>query len=1196
MSAPMIGLAYDYTTSQLFGIAYDATTFSSLYKIDVNTGQSSLIGESSKRVLINLACDTLGNLYSVSISSDSLYALDKLTGASTGIGTLGFAPYYLQGMTFDRATNVCYMAAYNNTTQQGELRTCDVTSGMTTLIGAFADKCELIAFAIPFNNSNTLDVAVNSINTRNIIAPDTISPVASFYNQGNAATVNVTMSITLDGSDTASYVSTKLISDMLPYTYTQIAFDPWKPAVGNYTITVYTTLNNDVNPENDTLRKAISVQNLIKVYCNVAYDPTGKLPVGPAYTYLQTPGQVYSLAAQPNSSLIAGGSWSPDNIWYGSVYADGTLISIDTITGARNVIGSATEGMLGLTYDYTNAAIYSINFDGSTYSYLYKIDKSTGKTTLIGKSGKGVFATLACDTLGNLYSLNLTDNSLYSLNKFTGVGTKIDTIDFPAGYMQGMDFDHYTNTCYMAAYNAKTGIGELRILDVKKCTTTLIGAFADGAEITGFAIPYHVAPKIYDAAVISINNPSTSIIPLSSDIIPQAYIMNKGKASAVTATIIITNDTSKIIYHSMRIATDLQPDDGLLIYFDSWSPSIGNYTITVYTSEDGDANHSNDTLRQPVSVRNLNKAFCYVNFDSTGLLPAGPALTYLQAPLLVNSIAKQTSVPIVNIGTWGGDHKWLGLIHNPYPDPDPNQLVSIDTITGARTVLCTLDRLITGIAFDYKLNVLYGLSNNGNEASLYKISMATGITSLVVNCSSGPFINLAIDKTGNLYAINSANSNLYIIYKNTGHCATFGNIGINASYVHDFEIDQQTNIAYLSVYNSDSLYGELRTISLVYGTTSYIGAFAGRHSVELTGFAIPVNKHIPLTDVGITSSSSPESGCGLGNENVSVVVENTGSQTVSNIPVHYTVDGGAPVDSIIYVTLTPGSYVNYTFLKKADLSAAGKHIITVFTTLQGDTLTSNDTLSIRVNNIAAANIPFTCNFEPPQTGWTITDFNNDGFTWYISPSGGYNTSYCAEINDNPAENSDDFLFTQCIYLYKFKTYQLSFYYKCGNAANPEALDAMLYNEPVVTGEVSLITDLHVITNTDYSMALTDFTVPATGVYYIAFRCYSWEGSKLFLDDINISDVTAITEHYAQNIEHIIIYPNPANDVINIESSENIKSLNLINILGQTVLSSVPNTLSTTHYALSTVNLAEGVYFIKAITQSGIITKKILISR
>jgi hypothetical protein len=163
MSGGPTGIAYDYTTSTLFGIVYNDPN-SELYSIDVTTGTATLIG-SNPGLAINLACDHNGDLFTVDLLGDSTYAVNKSTAAWTGIGPVGIDLNYAQDMEYDHNNNVCYMAAYGS---QGELRILDLTTGESFLVEAFTDGCEVTALAIPKYGTPSSINNANEDNTFNI--------------------------------------------------------------------------------------------------------------------------------------------------------------------------------------------------------------------------------------------------------------------------------------------------------------------------------------------------------------------------------------------------------------------------------------------------------------------------------------------------------------------------------------------------------------------------------------------------------------------------------------------------------------------------------------------------------------------------------------------------------------------------------------------------------------------------------------------------------------------------------------------------------------------------------------------------------------------------------------------------------------------------------------------------------------------
>lgn len=133
--------------------------------------------------------------------------------------------------------------------------------------------------------------------------------------------------------------------------------------------------------------------------------------------------------------------------------------------------------------------------------------------------------------------------------------------------------------------------------------------------------------------------------------------------------------------------------------------------------------------------------------------------------------------------------------------------------------------------------------------------------------------------------------------------------------------------------------------------------------------------HLRGNDVGVESINTPVSGVGLGNEAVTITVKNFGANPQSNIPVQYTLDGGAPITEVIAATINPEETVDYTFTQTADLTNIGIYSITATTTLSGDQLSDNDSVTKIVTNISCAPSA-DCSFGDGIRLFSIGEINN----------------------------------------------------------------------------------------------------------------------------------------------------------------------------------------------------------------------------
>ncbi len=131
------GMAYDPTTGNMYASSCDLLLYASwLYLVDLVTPNTTLIGQiTNAPCIIAIAADDSGQLWGYDIVNDNWVSIDKSTGAGTVIGYIGFDANYGQGMDWDSASGQMYMAAFNNLTFQAELRTVNLSTGVTTLVG-----------------------------------------------------------------------------------------------------------------------------------------------------------------------------------------------------------------------------------------------------------------------------------------------------------------------------------------------------------------------------------------------------------------------------------------------------------------------------------------------------------------------------------------------------------------------------------------------------------------------------------------------------------------------------------------------------------------------------------------------------------------------------------------------------------------------------------------------------------------------------------------------------------------------------------------------------------------------------------------------------------------------------------------------------------------------------------------------------
>ena len=92
---------------------------------------------------IALGRDMDNNLYSYDIDTNLVYRIDRLTGAPTLLGPIGFNAEFGQGMSYDSSTNTLLASAFNSDTFKPELRSISTTTGASTLLGVIVPALTL---------------------------------------------------------------------------------------------------------------------------------------------------------------------------------------------------------------------------------------------------------------------------------------------------------------------------------------------------------------------------------------------------------------------------------------------------------------------------------------------------------------------------------------------------------------------------------------------------------------------------------------------------------------------------------------------------------------------------------------------------------------------------------------------------------------------------------------------------------------------------------------------------------------------------------------------------------------------------------------------------------------------------------------------------------------------------------------------
>jgi hypothetical protein len=293
-----------------------------------------------------------------------------------------------------------------------------------------------------------------------------------------------------------------------------------------------------------------------------------------------------------------------EDVWYAVSHVTGNsgLYTINKESGDINFIGYTGKTITGLAYEKDQATMYASVWDGSV-SKLYTLKLNTAQTTLVGQLSSGIFISIAASNKGILYGINLTDNSLYSINPSTAACTLIGPLGMDINFAQDLAFDRDNGILYGTLYNNFDG--GFYVIDTQTGTATLLNTFI--AQVAGFAIPYifqdaNSPGEISDLSIVAgeqgaLNaslswiNPITSVNGEALEELTTIVVERNGK--------IVTTISNPVIGGNQEFQDNGITSAGIYKYVIYGTNSSGNgleVSLSLYIGEDKPAAPSNVVL------------------------------------------------------------------------------------------------------------------------------------------------------------------------------------------------------------------------------------------------------------------------------------------------------------------------------------------------------------------------------------------------------------------------------------------------------------------------------------------------------------------------------------------------------------------------------------------------------------------------
>ena len=359
------GLAWDEGSTRMFMVTTNVST-SSLMTVNIS-GATFFVGDiAGSGAMIAAAIDLAGDLWGYDILTDDLWSIDKATGAGTSIGPLGYDANFGQGMDFDDSDGTCYIFGFNNGLFQPELRTCDTSTGATTLVGVLGSTTPGALAQIP-----GAGIIATSFSPT-MFAIDEVTDSLYGINPANGQTILIGPA----GED---------------FSLSGLAWDSWSK-------TMYVS---DV-----TLPGTAWGLGRINIY-------TGHVTIIGSHV---TSMNIHGLAFDSNN-----------NVLYGADHQNNCLTTINRDTGESSAcigLWIATNEIRGLGYNNHTDTLFGVDSTN-----LFTLDRATGEATLVGPHGINITSFplgLEYDSAtGVLYAAGMGDPLLYALNSATGAGSPV---------------------------------------------------------------------------------------------------------------------------------------------------------------------------------------------------------------------------------------------------------------------------------------------------------------------------------------------------------------------------------------------------------------------------------------------------------------------------------------------------------------------------------------------------------------------------------------------------------------------------------------------------------------------------------------------------------------------------------------------------------------------------------------------------
>ena len=223
---------------------------------------------------------------------------------------------------------------------------------------------------------------------------------------------------------------------------------------------------------------------------------------------------------------------------------------------------------------------------------------------------------------------------------------------------------------------------------------------------------------------------------------------------------------------------------------------------------------------------------------------------------------------------------------------------------------------------------------------------------------------------------------------------------------------------------------------------NYESGFLAANGIAIDDFSV---KESVLTDAGVVDILDPISSCGLTNDEiVTIVIQNYGAQSLTDVVVDYSIDGGTTwltTPETVAATIISGGTYLYNFIETCDLSSYDTYEIIVKTIQAGDEDNTNDEFSVFVTSQATIVADdYVESFETGDGGWytygdnstmelampvnTLINAAGDGDYAWVTNADGFNNSDEISYLESPCLDFSSFTNPKIKAMINYETTQM----------------------------------------------------------------------------------------------------------------------------------------------------------------------------